>query len=190
MRLDVVKADGSVEDYLHTKVLGTISNAFSLVGLADMAVAEELSEVVTYFVYKRDGEGTVSSNEIFSMIKVVLDSTGYGDAAIALAEHHHQRRLKRSRTEVVSIDVNGLTDAQLCIFAEQPLKSRWDKSRIVEGLVGREGLDSRTARTIASMVEEKVLGMGVNLVSSSLVKQLVLAETAAVIRAQQQLAMV
>jgi len=187
MRLDVVKADGSVEAYLHTKVLCTISNALGLAGQADTEIAEELAEVVTYFLYKRDGTGRLASSEIFSMVKVVLEAIGHEQAAIALTEYHHQRRMKRDRVEVVLMDVNKLSDAQLCSRAEACMRSRWDKTRIVDGLTARYGLGRHTARMIASMVEEKVLGMGASSVPSSLVKQLVLGETAAVLRARQQL---
>jgi hypothetical protein len=43
---------------------------------------------------------------------------------------------------------------------------------------------------IASMVEEKIFSMGVTLVPASLVKQLVLGDTATVLRAERQLAAV
>jgi hypothetical protein len=96
MQLRVIKADGSVEEYLHTKVLGAISNALALVGESDIVAAEELAEVVTYFLYHERAR-TVTSGEIFSMVKVVLGATKYEDAAAALAERHYQRRLKRNR---------------------------------------------------------------------------------------------
>ena len=105
MRLQVIKADGSAEEYLHTKVLGTISNALGLVGQADIAIAEELAEVVTYHLHHRNGQRSVTSGEIFSMIKAVLAATGFEQAAIGLTEYHHQRKHKRNRTEVLSIEV-------------------------------------------------------------------------------------
>jgi len=187
MRLQVIKADGSAEEYLHTKVLGTISNALGLVGQADIAIAEELAEVVTYHLHHRNGQRSVTSGEIFSMIKAVLASTGFEQAAIGLTEHHHQRKLKRNRTEVVSIEVCELSDAAQCGCAESHLRSRWDKSRIVGDLVSEYGICRQAARTIASLVEEKVLGIGVNPVPASLIRQLVLGDTAAVLRAHEQL---
>jgi hypothetical protein len=66
-------------------------------------------------------------------------------------------------------------------------RTRWDKSKIVNDLITNYKLPRQTARTIASMVEEKVFGMGLSLVPSSLVKQLVLGDAAAVLRAQRQL---
>jgi len=188
MQIKVIKADGRVEEYLYTKVIGAINNALSAVDQADVDIAEQLAEVVTYFLYHEKKSRSVNSSEIFSIVKTVLASTGFEDAAVALSERHFQRRLKRSRIEVVSVNIHKLADAQRLAAAKEPTnRTRWDKSRIVNDLVTRHGLCRQTARTIASMVEEKILGMEVTLVPSSLIKQLVLSDTAAVLRAQHQL---
>ena len=187
-QLKIIKEDGSVEEYLHTKVIGTISNALGEIGQADICIAEQLAEVVTYFLYHRQSRRSVASNEVFSIIKAVLTATSYEDAAIALSEHHFERKLKRSRIEVVSIDIQELTDAELLVGPEQSgSKCRWDKSRIVEDLVTKYSLCQQTARMIASMVEEKIFSMGITMVPASLIKQLVLGDAAAVLRAQRQL---
>jgi len=188
VRLKVVKADGSVEEYLHTKVIGAISNALAYDGQADIHVAEELAEVVTYFLYHQKNQRTVTSGEILSIIKAVLTATRYEDAAIVLTEHHFNRKLKRSRIEVVSIDIQQLADAEMLYGVQQsPPRSRWDKSKIVNDLVTNYDVSSQTARTIASMVEEKIFNMGLTSVPASLIKQLVLGDTAAFLRAQRQL---
>jgi transcriptional regulator NrdR family protein len=188
VRLKVVKADGSIEEYLHTKVIGAISNALAYNGQADIHVAEELAEVVTYFLYHRETQRTVTSSEILSIIKAVLTATTYEDAAVALSEHHFNRKLKRSRTEVVSIDIQQLADAEMLYGVQQsPHRSRWDKSKIVNDLVTNYDVSRQTARTIASMVEEKIFNMGLTSVPASLIKQLVLGDTAAFLQAQRQL---
>ncbi len=187
-QLKVIKADGSIEEYLHTKVMGTINNALGDVDLANIDVAEEFAEVVTFFLYNQYNRHAVTSSDIFSMIKVVLAATGYEDAAVALSEHHFERKLKRSRIEVATIDVQDLTDAELLTGAGVSSGiSRWDKSRIVGDLVNRHGISRQTARTIAAMVEEKVFNLGMTLVPSSLIKQLVLGDTATVLHAQRHL---
>jgi transcriptional regulator NrdR family protein len=188
VRLKVVKADGSIEEYLHTKVIGAISNALAYDGQADIHVAEELAEVVTYFLYHRKTPRTVTSGEILSIIKAVLTATEYEDAAIVLTEHHFNRKLKRSRIEVVSIDIQQLADAEMLYGVQQsPRRSRWDKSKIVNDLVTNYDVSRQTARTIASMVEEKIFNIGLTSVPASLIKQLVLGDTAAFLRAQRQL---
>lgn len=187
-QLKVVKADGSVEKYLHTKVIGTISNALARIGQADTCIAEQLAEVVTYFLYHKQDRRSVTSSEIFSVIKAVLTATRYEEAAITLSEYHFERRLSRSRIEVVPADIQELADAELLSNAEELSgKSRWNKSVIVDDLVTKYGVDRQTARTIASMVEQKIFNMGISLVPASLIKQLVLGDTAAVLRAQRQL---
>lgn len=187
-QLKVIKADGSVEEYLHTKVMGTINNALGEVNQANIDIAEQFAEVVTFFLYNQYNRRTVTSGDVFSMIKVALAATGYEDAAIALSEHHFERKLKRSRIEVVLIDVQDLADAELLAGAEESSgKSRWDKSIIVEDLVSKKGISRQTARTIAAMVEEKVFNVGMTVVPSSLIKQYVLSDTATVLRAQEEL---
>jgi 4-hydroxy-3-methylbut-2-en-1-yl diphosphate synthase IspG/GcpE len=187
-QLKVIKADGSIEEYLHTKVLGAISNALGSAGQADIGIAEQLADVVTYYLYHRQNRRSISSSDIFSVIKAVLASINYEDAAIALTERHFERKLKRSRIEVVRIDVQELEDAELLARGDgEDNRGQWDKSRIVEDLVTKYDVSRQTARTIASMVEEKIFSIGITLVPASLIKQLVLNDAAAVLRAQRQL---
>ena len=187
-QLKVVKADGDVEEYLHTKVIGAVSNALGEIGQSDIYVAEQLADVVTYFLYHSQNRRVVTASEILSIIKAVLTTTGYEEAAVAISEHHFERKLRRCRIEVISADIQELSDVELLAGDEESgLRSRWDKSRIVADLVTKHGFCRQTARMIASMVEEKVFSMGVTLVPASLIKQLVLGDTASVLRAQRQL---
>lgn len=187
MRLKVIKADGTTEEYLHTKVIGTISNALAGVGQPDICVAEELADVVTHFLYHKQNR-RVTSSEIFSIIQVVLTETGYEEGAIGLGEHHFERKLRRCRIEVVSVDIREISDAEALRNMQRPGQpGRWDKSRIVDYLVTKHSVARQTARTIASMVEEKILNIGLTLVPAGLIKQLVLGDAAAVLRAERQL---
>ena len=190
-QLKIIKADGSIEEYLHTKVMGTINNALGIVDLANIDIAEEFAEVVTFFLYNQYNRRTVTSGDVFSMIKVVLAATGYEDAAVALSEYHYMRKLKRSRIEVISVDVQNLDDIEFFTDTEESSgRCRWDKSRIVEDLINGHGISRQTARTIAAIVEEKIFNLGMTLVPTSLIKQLVLSDTATVLRAQRELQVV
>lgn len=187
-QLRVRKSDGSIEAYLHTKVLGTINNALTACGQGDMVMAEDLTEVVTFYLYNKHGRATATSGEIFAMIKAVLAATGHEEAALALAKHAFERRLKRVRTEVLAVDIHELTDAQQLFQSDPaPARTAWDKGRIVQDLTERFGLPRRTARAVASGVEEKLFRMEMTMVPLSLIKQLVLGEAAALLRAEQEL---
>jgi len=187
-QLRVIKADGTTEAYLHTKVVGAMNNALSAAGRPDITLAERLAEVVTYYLYRKSDRRTVSSNEIFGMIKAVLAATGNDEAAAILSDHAIERRLKRGRTEVLLVDMQGYADVErLHRTKHPPVRLPWDKTRIVQDLTVRAGLPHHIARAVASMVEERVLSMGMTAVPLSLVKQLVLGETAAALHAQQEL---
>jgi len=186
MQLKIVKADSSIEEYLHTKVVETFNNALSLIGNADTSPADELAEAVTYFLHNEQDADTVSSSDIFAMIKIVLSSAGHEDAASALNQRHLERQATRLMTEVLYADAQDIGDADIFSGPEgAPRRSQWDKSRIVADLIGKYDFFPQAARVIASMVEEKVIAMGMTSVPSSLVKQLVLNNAAAVMPAQE-----
>jgi hypothetical protein len=188
MQLKVIKADGSTEEYLHTKVLGTINNALGLVGEANVFIAEQLAEAITYFLYQRGPGLRVSSSEINSMIEIVLAATPYDDAALALSEFNYKRKIKRDRIEVTDMEMEEACRAAALGPGSIPAQTnRWDKSRIVKSLVNEENLDRQTARAIASMVEEKVLNLGISRISHGLIRQLILADTLTMLQAEQQL---
>ena len=188
MRLRVIKADGGAEEYLHTKVIGTIGNVLSAVGQADIHTAEQLAEVVTYYLYHRENSRVVTSGEILSIVQAVLATTGHEAAATGLSEHHFERKLNRSRTEVVSVDgPHPANEEAIDGFGLSDNRSRWDKSRIVEHLTTKHDISRQTARTIASMVEEQVFKMGITAVPAGLLKQLVLGDTTTVLRAEREL---
>ena len=187
-QLKVIKADGSVEEYMHTKVMGSINNALGEVDQPNIEIAEHFAEVVTYYLYHQQDQRTVGSSEILSVIKAVLSATGYEKAAEVLSERHFERRLRRSRIEVVRADIQELTDAEYLAGADDTgRRSRWDKSTIVRDLIATHKLCRQTARLIAAMVEEKVFNMGITVVPSSLIRQLVLGDAATVLRAQREL---
>jgi transcriptional regulator NrdR family protein len=173
MQLKVIKTDGSIEDYLHTKIIGTISNALSSSGHDSTFASEQLADAITYYLYNNNSAGTVSSSEIYSMIQAMLSTTGYDDAALVLNNYHFTRELMRHRTEVID---------------KQGVLTNWNKSQIVNDLAVAKEMDRSTARTIASMVEEKVLRIGISKVPRSLVRELVEIETKAMLYAQEQLA--
>jgi len=187
-QLQVIKTDGTTEEYIHTKVIGTINNALSAAGRPDMMMAEDLAEVVTYYLYRKQEQREVSSSEILSMIKAVLVSTGFEAAAAALGEHAIGRRLSRARTEILAVEVQDFADVERLYRTRQaPERIPWDKSRIIDELAEESGLSRQTARVVAAMVEERIFSMGMTLVPQSLLRQLILGETATVLRAQRDL---
>jgi hypothetical protein len=180
MQLKVIKSDGSVERYLHTKVIGTLSNALALIDQANVFAAEQFAEAITFYLYRRRGVVTVTSDEIHLMIQAVLTATGYENAARALNSYHLNRKLKRGRIEV--IDGDESTEEDLAMRLRQ-----WNKSRIADDLMRKDGLNRPVARAIASSVEERVMNLGMARVRRSLIRELVMADADAMLQVQSQL---
>jgi len=176
MQLKVIKNNGSIEEYLHTKVIGTISSAFDLLGEPNLFAAEQFAEVITFHLYQKQDAVAVTSDQIHLMIQAELTATAYDMAAQALNEHRLCRKLKRKRIEI--IDEKDPENVQ-----------RWNKGKIAGELMKKKGFSRHLARAIASAVEEKVLRLEITRIRLSLIKQLVLTDTDAMVRAQRQLQM-
>ncbi len=187
MTIKVIKADGTAEPYLHTKVMAAINIALEAADCADVSMAEDLADVVTHYIHKRQNEkNRITSGEILYIIQAVLEGTDNGPAAEALSGYHYLRKLNRSRIEVVDIDAVSFDELEM-LWHHHISPGRWEKASIVQYLNEKCGLPIPNARVIASAVEEKVLNMGCGVVSTGLIKQLVLAEAAAFSRAEKQL---
>jgi hypothetical protein len=185
MIVKVLKSDGSIEDFLYTKVLYCVSSALSAAHEWDVSVAQRLAEAVTAFVYCQQQE-QVRSRDILAMVGVVLQETGYTDAAAALGEHHRRRSLSRGRTELIEAEIRHLDDAHAITDGAMSVQ-QWSKCRVVEHVAAAYGLDRQAARAVAGRVEEKVLAMGIARIWSGLLSQIVMAETAMTIRAEEHL---
>jgi len=190
MQLRVEKADGSIEVYLHTKVLGTIAAALADSGSYQEDKPEQLAEAVTTFLRRRYGNTSVSSDEIHSMIEVILTDTGHEEAALALHEYRVNRQIKRRRLEVMHMEKTNTPERNrkrkmlMGDYTVQP----WDKSKIVRDLEGESELPHNLAQAIASSAEEKALALGCRRITSSLVRELVCNEMLAMHQAESALA--
>jgi hypothetical protein len=177
MQLKVIKSDGSIEEYLHTKVIGTFNNALASINQSNVFAAEQFAEAITFYLYRKNENRTVNSDQIHLMVQAILDATGYQNAARALSEYHLNRRMKRKRIEVVDDVLDPERDWIDCM---------WNKSHIVTDLT-HKGIDRQTARAIGSAVEEKILNLGISRVRRSLIKELVAIDSEAMLEAQRQL---
>ena len=190
MQLRVEKADGSIEVYLHTKVLGTIAAALADSGSYQEGKPEQLAEAVTTFLRRRYGNTSVSSDEIHSMIEVVLTDTGHEDAALALHEYRMNRQIKRRRLEVVHVEKTDTAGShpKIHLLSADYTVGPWNKSEIVRDLEGESELPHNLAQAIASSVEEKALALGCRRITSALVRELVCNEMLAMRQAESALA--
>ena len=191
MQLRVEKCDGSIEIYLHTKVMGSIAAGLSDGGCYEPDLPEQLAEAVTTFLRRRYGSVVVSADEIHSMIVAALSDTGSRSAALALQEHRITRQMMRSRTEVIhwsSAECPDRLDYVSGDLTSGCVIEPWDKSEIVRDLEAERGLVHTLARAVAGSVEEKVLRMGCRRMSTGQIREMVMCDLFAMRQAEMALA--
>jgi len=177
MQLRVIKADGSLEPYFHTKVLGTFYNALALIDDHDIFKAEQYANALTCYLRKHYKHSAVTSSQIHTMIIAMLSDTANHQAAEALSNYRHQRSILRCRIEVMDDLYSEISDSS---------PQSWQKSKIAKKLIAA-GFNPPLARTIASSVEQKILNLQMTRITKSLISQLVELETSAMLRAEAQL---
>jgi len=178
MQIRVVKADNTVEQYLHTKVLGTFGNALALIDQPNVYAAEQFADAVTFHLYQKNDLNMITSEEIHIMVQAVLSATGYENAARKLNDFHLNRKLKRKRIEVIKDRAD---------HSDHDGRSQWNKSKIVHWLMENKNVDYHVARAIASAVEQKVLDVGLLRIHTSLIEHFVLLDMEAMLNAQKEL---
>ena len=177
MQLTVLKSDGSEEVYRHTKVLGTVARALSESGQYHPGVAEDLAEAVTLYLRREYGNGRVVFDEIAAMLEAALTETGYDAAALCLHDHRVNRRIKRTRTEVMRhppLERDHVpTEPWRVVPQTAECTQAWDKSVIVRDLMRKRGVPRDLARSAAGAVEEIVLRMQCRTLSVGVIRELV-----------------
>jgi hypothetical protein len=175
MQLRVIKADGTEEEYFHTKVIATLVNAFAAPNENNTSTAQQLADAVTFYLYNKNGSDKITSSEILSIIKAVLVSTGFSNAAEFLTEHQQRRNLSRMRVKVIKTDMKNLSvSTPLLLIDRFGPDEHWN-------------LDPATARTVASLVEEKILDSGFRFVPTGFIKFLTLWQAQVILSAARQI---
>jgi hypothetical protein len=188
MQLRVIKADGTEEEYFHTKVIATLVNAFAAPNENNTSTAQQLADAVTFYLYNKNGSDKITSSEILSIIKAVLVSTGFSNAAEFLTEHQQRRNLSRMRVKVIKTDMKNLSvSTPLLLIDRFGPDEHWNKSKIIYDLINEHNLDPATARTVASLVEEKILDSGFRFVPTGFIKFLTLWQAQVILSAARQI---
>ena len=173
----VVKRDGRSVPFDKSKIADAIFQAATAVGGEDRQTAEDLAEIVTVFLENNYSEDTPPGIEdIQDLVEKTLIETGHARTAKAYILYRERRSRLRDMLRVrkaVRADRNT-TDISLLVDpgSSDELLS-WDKSKIAGALVKEAEFDEPTAYEIASAVEKKVFGSGMQRISTALIRELV-----------------
>jgi len=166
--IQVRKRDGSVEPFVLAKVLRTIRRGLVVSGHAnelDTSIAGGLGEAVHDYLKATYDKSTISSSQLSELVDLVLNQTGHSTASMAIHDYQRYREERRRRVRVaIPRDRGGFS------------QHRWSKASIVEFLGKQHLLDTPASRMIAGRVEQLIFGLGLGVVTSGLVREMITSE--------------
>lgn len=156
----VAKRDGSVEPFEFAKLRRCLAVAMKGCGY-DAVYADALARAVALHLQDWRDAAPASTGYIAGCVKAVLEETGLCDVAGFLDRHRRQRDSKRSRISVVDTT------------SAERLQRSWTKKLAVEALAERYGVRASVARILAAEVEQRVLALNYNMISTSLLDEII-----------------
>ncbi|HEX7318991.1 MAG TPA: anaerobic ribonucleoside-triphosphate reductase [bacterium] len=170
----VTKRDGTVVSFDKTKIANAIFQAAKAVGGADKKLADALADEVVLFLYTLKGEKTPGVEEIQDAVEKILIESGHARTAKAYILYRKQREILRKKRQLKKKpEERETTDFALFVRTSDDDFVSWDRAKIVTALVNETGLEQERAEKVASEAEETILNSNVQLVSSSLIREIV-----------------
>ena len=155
----IVKRDGRQDPFAPQRIAAALHKALCAIGEDDVALAEELAQVVTEHLERTSERSHVDLEEVQDAVIHVLQESGYYKAAIAFARYRDERERQR-RTDRLS----GATSAapNLLVHDADGRYRRWDSAWLAGVLCEHYRLDERTAAKLVPVVEELLAGTAVD----------------------------
>ncbi len=157
--LAIVKRDGRQDLFAPERIAAALHKALCAIGEDDLALADELAQVVTEHLERTCERSHIELEEVQDAVIHVLQESGYYKAAIAFARYRDERERQR-RTDRLS----GVTHAapNLLIHDADGRYRRWDGSWLTGIIRDAYQLDERTADKVVPAVEELLAGTAVD----------------------------
>jgi len=193
------KRDGMVVPFQIEKIESAVARAAEAVartenttpepGLAAriaQKVVEELDNPLCEYYVKpdKDGKRIPHIEDVQDLVEIVLAEEGCSSIVAAYKRYRKQRELARERIRVRAPDNGGdvdVTDASLLLVESVSRNEAlpWDRRRIVRKLLEQTDLSPDIAVAVAKSVENQVISSGMQMVNTTLIRELVNNELAA-----------
>uniref|UniRef100_A0A7C4XJP9 Anaerobic ribonucleoside-triphosphate reductase n=1 Tax=candidate division WOR-3 bacterium TaxID=2052148 RepID=A0A7C4XJP9_UNCW3 len=170
----VIKRDGKLVPFDKSKITNAIFKAAKAVGGENRKIAEALADEVVLFLYTLKGEKPPTVEEIQDAVEKILIENGNARTAKAFILYRKQREiLRKKRLLEKKPEERETTDYALFVRTSDDDFVSWDRSRIVQALINETNIDRNTAEKIARETEDTILNSDVQLISSSLIREIV-----------------
>ena len=172
----VRKRDGRIVSFDKTKIIDAIFKAAQSVGGEDRFLAEQLADVVEFYLGKK-GVDAPDIEEIQDAVEKVLIETGHAKTAKAFILYRDWRTRVRNIIKVSKQSKQNnvsSTDFALMVSTTQTADILpWDKNKISDALIKECDISPSVASAIASSVEEKIMRSELKQISTVLIRELV-----------------
>ena len=171
----VRKRDGRIVSFDKTKIADAIFKAAQSVGGEDRFLAEQIADVVAFYLEKK-GVEIPDIEEIQDAVEKALIETGHAKTAKAFILYRDWRTRVRNIIKVSKQTRPNVssTDFALMVSTSQTADILpWDKNKISDALIKECNISASVADTIASSVEEKIMRSELRNISTTLIRELV-----------------
>lgn len=173
------KRDGRIVPFDTAKIVGAVRAAQAAVEEEDPGLGSEVAELVVLELVRRGarpaGGQPPTIEEVQDLVEQALIELG----RVRVAKSYILYRDRRSRArEALAVAPSPRVGGRLLVRESGGVQP-WDKSRIVAALLEEGEVPRATAERVAGRVEERVLRSGLRRVTTTLVREMVASELAA-----------
>lgn len=178
----VRKRDGQIVKFDRDNIKNAVFKAAQSVGGTERQTAERLADEVVLELYANRGSSLPSVEEIQDAIEKVLIERGHARTAKAFILYRHERAKRRGAPKTKAerdADTKdkpvGIDPTELALFVRTSGAeiAHWDKHKMVQAMVREAGVPEAVAQTISDEVEETILNSKVQVITVSLIRELV-----------------
>lgn len=172
----IKKRDGKIVLFDSIKIANVIFKAAKAVGGEDFSIAESLANEVAELMHSKFSGRIPSVEDIQDCVEKVLIEKGHAKTAKAFILYRARRARIRAKLKVRTQVKEGGDSTDVHLLVSPTTKEEmisWDKGKLVASLEKEADLSRELAEKIANSVEDKIIGSGVSLVSTALIRELV-----------------
>jgi len=178
----VKKRDGRIVPFDKEKIAEAIFKAAQSVGGENKYLAEDLAEAVSLYLEKNLQSKVPSVEEIQDIVERVLIKTGHAKTAKAYILYREKRaNIRKVREGIKPEDfverekerINFIRNIKISVQRSDENLREWNREKIIEALLRETGISRNIAEIIVSEVEEEVITSKLNVLTSSLIRELV-----------------
>jgi len=165
----VRKRDGRRVPFDPRKLHAALSAAAAEAG--EGLLVEELCELIELFLERQFSRRLPTTDQLRALVRRVLDETNHPGTAAAYAARHERADRRRGCVRVAHSAAPPLgVDGEL---PSGPAEEGWNEGRISQQLQRLAGLRVEVAEEVAGAVEARIFALGLDRVSTNLVRELV-----------------